>query len=221
MRSPDYIPHCSPPALGCARPTCLGGKPPLNDLGIPEAIAIASVIASAASSAISYDSSQDQAKQAELNAQAQNEALKSEQDRQAAEFAENQRRTAEVHKRQRAQLRAALATTGVVQTTGTPIALVADTIKTQQVQIGDQSSVHNLTQRELAYRAGSVLAMGESQANSLRAQGIGNALSQLAQAGSQAYGIFNISPSTVRTPGVAPAPGYRSNRTVSQRPPGL
>jgi hypothetical protein len=159
-------------------------------------LAYASVAAGLAGTALSYVSSQNQAKQAEMNADAQNQALKQEQDRQALEQAENQRRALTVQKRERARAAAALASTGAMTTSGTPLALLADTWETQQTQLADQSYLADMAQRELAYRRTSALAMGKNEAGNIRAAGIGTALGQLGQLGSQGYSMFRTTKKT-------------------------
>ena len=163
----------------------------------------ASMAASAAGSALSYDSSQKQARQVEMNAEAQADALAAEKARTAQEFAENQRRATVQHKRDRARQAAAMASSGTMTTTGTQLALLADTWQTQQTQLADQSYLQQLQQRELSYRASSALTMGRNEAGGIRAAATGTALSNLASTGSQAYGSFSTRPKKANTYGLS------------------
>jgi hypothetical protein len=189
MRYPEYAPiYFDPRALPCGR---FGGKPPLNE---PTTIALISIAASLAGAAVSYDSSQKQAKQVELNAEAQNEALRIEQERQAAEFAENQKRAVIAQKRQRAAFAASQASTGLLTGSGSQIALLAEEWGRSRMELRDNTTVHNLSQRELRYRGSSILAQGRNEASQIRGASYGTALSQLGQIGGQAYDAFKIKP---------------------------
>ena len=139
----------------------------------------AALAASAAGSYISYASSQTQAKQAEYNASAQQKAIAEEQKRQAAQNAENERRAVQEQRRQRAMQLNAMASTGAMLGTGTPLALEADTWAKQQTELADQQRTAELAQRELAYEGYSTGLMGRTEAAAIRRSATGQAISNL------------------------------------------
>lgn len=145
--------------------------PPLNDFGIGTYIAIAGLIASAAGSYVSYETSQKQAKQADMNAEAQSNALNQEAARQRQVLEENQRRLAIQQQRQRAQQLAQIADSGIMAGTGTALALEADTWAQNQRDLNDNQYLSQLNQNQLTYEAGNALALGQQQASQYKAAG--------------------------------------------------
>lgn len=157
---------------------------------------ITSIVASAAGSYVSYQSSQTAAKQAEYNADAQQKAIAEEQKRQAAQESENQRRAAQEQRRQRAMQLNAMAGSGAMLGTGTPLAIEADTWAKQQIELADQQRVADLAQRQLAYEGYTAGVMGSQQAAQHRRDATGAALSGLASVAGTAYGAFSTRPQT-------------------------
>lgn len=157
---------------------------------------ITSIVASAAGSYVSYQSSQTAAKQAEYNADAQRNAIAEEQKRKALEDSENQRRAAQEQRRQRAMQLNAMAGSGAMLGTGTPLAIEADTWAKQQIELADQQRVADLAQRNLAYEGYTAGVMGSQQAAQHRRDATGAALSGLASVAGTAYGAFSTRPQT-------------------------
>lgn len=183
----------------------------IESIGTAASIALyASLAATAASGYISYSSSQTAAKQAEYNADAQRKAIAEEQRRQAAEQSENQRRAAMEQRRQRAMQLNALAGSGAMLGTGTPLAIEADTWAKQQIELADQQRTADLAQRQLAYEGYSAGVMGAQQAAQHRRDATGAAISGLASAAGGAYGSFTTRPTTGAT-----AYNYRTRQPVA------
>jgi len=159
---------------------------------------IAAIAASAAGSYVSYQSSQTAAKQAEYNAQAQQDAIAQEQKRQAAEESENQRRAVQEQRRQRAAQLAAMGSTGAMLGTGTPLAIEADTWAKQQTELADAQRVAELSQRQLAYQGYAIGFEGKTQAAAIRRQATGQAISDLGSLAGQAYGSFSTRPTSTQ-----------------------
>lgn len=220
-----FTDHCLPPnipaSFGNYMPTCLGGRPPLNvieSLGLIGTITLyASLAATAASTYMSYSASQEAAKQSELNAQAQNNALISEKNRQTLEFEENRRRLAQDQKRFRASQLAKIADSGIVAGVGTALEIESATWREQQISLADKSYVNEIAQGQLSYQAKSALSMGASEAAGYRRQGTGQIIAGLGSMVNTAGGAYR------GTTGGYKAPDYTgtSTKTVSQRPAGL
>jgi len=161
-------------------------------LGVFESTALAigfyaSLAATVASAAISYNSSQNAAKQAELNASAQNKAIAQEQQRQAQQEQENQRRAATEQARFRAQQQAAMASSGALMGTGSSLSLEADTWAKQQIELSDQQYMADLSQRQLAYEGQSIMDMGRQQSSAIKSQAAGQLVSSVANTAMSAY----------------------------------
>lgn len=159
-------------------------------LEAPVILGIVGLVAGAAGSAVSYVSSQNAAKQAELNAQAQSDALGQEQQRQAVQEQENQRRAVMEQRRFRAAQLSAMGGSGAMLGTGSTLAIEADTWAKQQTDLADQQRMSELSQRNLAYQASSTLEMGKQQASQMRAEATGQAVANLgsmAMAGGKAW----------------------------------
>ena len=171
--------------------------PPCNEV-ISTTIAIASLAAAAAGTAMTVQSQRNQAKQAELNADAQAEAIAAEQKRQDAENDENMRRAALEQKRFRATQFSRLASTGAMLGTGTALDIEADTWAQQQLQLADMQYLQDVNQRALAAQAMTVRAQGTSQAAALRGQAAGTALAGLANTAGSAYSSWSTRPQTVQ-----------------------
>jgi hypothetical protein len=196
-------------------------------LGIIEAIGIGGTIAlygslaaTAVSGAISYNASQNAAKQAELNAEAQNKAIGQEQQRQAVQEQENQRRAVMEQRRFRAAQLSAMGSSGAMLGTGSTLALEADTWAKQQTELADQQRMADLSQRNLAYQASSTLEMGKQQASQMRADATGQAVSSLASMASTAYSAYSTRPQVAAT-GKSTVPKGYTARNASDRPAGL
>jgi hypothetical protein len=162
-------------------------------LGIIEAIGVGgsialygSLAATAISGAINYNSAQNAAKQSELNAQAQANAIGQEQQRQALQEQENQRRAVQEQRRFRAAQLSAMGGSGAMLGTGSTLALEADTWAKQQTDLADQQRMADLSQRNLAYQASSTLQMGQQQGAQIRADATGKAISDLGSAAATA-----------------------------------
>lgn len=160
---------------------------------------IAYVAIAAAGTAISYNSSQTAAKQAEYNTQAQADAIGAEQKRQAAETEENRRRSVQEQRRFRASQLAAMGGNGAMLGTGSSLALEADTWAKQQTELADQQRLTELSQQQLSYQRRSTLAMGQAQAGQIRADATGQAISGIASVAGQGYQAFSTRPQTVKT----------------------
>jgi hypothetical protein len=150
-------------------------------------VAIASVVSSAASAAYGAYASNQAAKQEEMNAQAQADALRMEQTRKNQELAENMKRQAVANKRFRATQAAEMSGMNINPTVGTPLDFSIDTVIAQNREL--QSMVYDgeLTQRELAYGAQSALAMGDQKASNYRMQAGATILSGASSALGAAY----------------------------------
>ena len=159
----------------------------------------ASLAASAVGSYISYAQSQTAAKQTELNAKAQSEAVDAENARKKLEQTENQRRLALQGRREKAAQLADIAGTGFMPNTGTPLALMADTISAQSQRMGDYSTESRLEQSRLSSQGISILAEGRSSAAQQRGQAGAALITGLAGTASSAYGAFRNRPTTAKT----------------------
>jgi hypothetical protein len=189
----DYI------ALTC--PTFgWGHKPPCNE---PTTIALASLAVSTAAAgagiAIQYDQQSKAAKQAELNADAQAQAIGQEQKRQALEQGENRRRAAVEQRRFRAAQFSALASTGALTGTGTALDIEADTWAQQQRQMADQQYLADVGQRGLAAQRQTVRQQGYGEASAIRGQMAGTALAGLASTVGTGYQMWTTRPQTIQT----------------------
>lgn len=149
----------------------------------------ASLAASAAGAVLSSNSQRQQAKQTELNAEAQGDAIAMEQKRKAAETAENMRRLSVQERREKATQFSALASSGVTATTGTPLAIMADTLTAQQQRRGDLASQGSLTDWQLKTRRGTLLQEASSTASNLRSQAGASLVSGLANTGMSGISI--------------------------------
>lgn len=186
-------------------------------MGVETVIGIIAIAASAAGSVISYQQGQQAAKQSEYNAQAQADAIAAEQKRKNAELAENQRRLNLQGRRERASQLADLVGTGFVTSTGTPLAIMADTIEAQSRRTSDMATDVQLSNWQLGAQGQSILAEGRSQASQLRGQAGASLISGLSSAAGSAYDMLSNRPKTVN--GASPMPsGYRNTRGVSARP---
>jgi hypothetical protein len=157
-------------------------------------LAVASVGISLASTYSAYESSQTQIKQGEMNAQAQSDALAAEQQRQAMENEENQRRAVQEQRRFRASQLAAMAGNGAMLGTGSSLAIEADTWAKQQTELADQQRVNDLAQSNLAYQRTNTLQMGAQQAAAGRREATGAAISGLASTAGGAYKSWSTRP---------------------------
>jgi hypothetical protein len=155
-----------------------GVKPPCNDP--VTAAAVIAVGATAGSTVMQIRQAGNAAKQAEMNAEAQAQAINQEQKRQALEQTENQRRAAVEQKRFRSAQFAAMASSGAMTGTGTALDIEADTWAQQQLQLADQRYLADVQQRGLAAQASTVRQMGAAEASQIRGTRAGTALQGLA-----------------------------------------
>lgn len=209
----DYLPLIPGGPMGFYRAT----HPPCNE--VATWIAVIGIAASAAGSYISYDSAQTASKQAEYNAEAQANAIGEERKRQALEEDENRRRAVVEQRRFRAQQLAAMSGNGAMLGTGTSLAIEADTWAKQQTELADQQRMAELSQRSLAFQQANTLAMGGQQADALRREGTGAAISGLASAAGRSYQAFSTRPQPAAGGSTVPY-GYQA-KGVSQRPAGM
>lgn len=186
-------------------------------LGVVEGLSVlgyvalyGSLISSAAGAYMSYQSSQTAAKQSEYNAEAQQRAIAEEQKRKALEDSENQRRAAQEQRRQRAMQLNAMAGSGAMLGTGTPLAIEADTWAKQQIELADQQRTADLAQRQLAYEGYSAGVMGAQQAAQHRRDATGAVISGLASVAGSSYGAFTTRPTTGAT-----AYNYKTRQPVA------
>lgn len=176
-----FTDHCLPPEC----PTTFGDnynrKPPLNvieSLGVVGSISLyASLAATAASTALSVTAQQTAADQAEVNAEAQRDALINERQQKELVFSENQRRLAEEQRRFRAKQLASIADSGIVAGVGTALQIEADTFKQQNVDLGDAAILNQVEQGNLTYQAGAALQMGKAEAAGYRRAATGSLIS--------------------------------------------
>jgi hypothetical protein len=152
--------------------------------------AIASAAVGAAGAYMSYSASQDQAKQSKMNAKAQADALGMEQQRQAAETEQAQRRKIMEQRRFTAGQEAALADTGFLSTTGSPLDIMADTYTAQQRELKDMTYQNDTTNWQLGSKSQASIYEGNSQANAIRGQAGGTLLSNAAGVAGSAYGVY-------------------------------
>ena len=157
----------------------------------------ASAAASGAGAVMSYQSQRNAARQTELNAEAQAAAIAAENKRKAAEQAENVRRLALQSKRERADQLADIAGSGFLTTTGTPLAIMADTIEQQSRRLSDVTYQSALEQNQLAGTGQSILQEGRSAGRAMRAGATGGLITGLAGATVQGYNAYNTRPRTV------------------------
>ncbi len=175
-----------------------GVKPPCND-PISTTLAIASIAAAGTGAYLQYDQSQNAAKQAELNADAQAQAIGQEQKRQALEQGENRRRAALEQRRFRASQLSALASTGAMLGTGTALDIEADTWAMQQLQLADQQYLSDVGNRSLTAQRQTVRQQGYGEASAIRGNATGTALAGLASTVGTGYQMWTTRPQTVRT----------------------
>jgi len=158
--------------------------------------------ASLAGSYLQYDSAQTQARQTEINTEAQSKALRDsigeEQRRQAMENEENQRRAVQEQRRFRASQLASMAGSGSLLGTGSSLALEADTWAKQQTELADQQRVNQMAQSDLAFQrrnqSSAAMQMGSAQAAGMRRDATGAAISGLASAAGQGYQAWSTRP---------------------------
>lgn len=159
-------------------------------------IAIAGAVAAGAGSVMSFQSQRQAAKQTELNAEAQAAAIAQENKRKAAEQAENVRRLAMQSKRERADQLADIAGSGFVTSTGTPLAIMADTIQQQSRRLSDVTYQSELEQSQLTGTGQSILQEGRSSARAMRSSATGGLITGLAGAAVQGLTAYGNRPKT-------------------------
>jgi hypothetical protein len=187
---------------------------------------------SAASTAASFYSAQQQTKaanenaraqaeQARLNAEAAAKAKDVEAAQQANELSERQRRTMLEQKRFRATQLADMSGQGIA-ITGTPLDILANTAVQQQQELHDASYQRDTIMRNLAYEKESALAMGRVNANNaLMGMQRGPSLGATILSGaSQMAGIFAPLPKSSTKLNNLPIPAGYKPKPVSARPAG-
>lgn len=158
--------------------------------------AIAATAVSAAGTAYSYYNSQQQAKKVEQQGAMNSAAIGAEQQRQAAIDLENTKRKAVEQQRFRANQNNNLANSGFDTTTGTPLAIMADTITAQQREISDAGYAQDTKQSQLGWQGTQALYGANQQSQSIATQGTANLISGVGNTGYQA---FTVSQSSGRT----------------------
>lgn len=149
-----------------------------------------SLVASAAGAAVSYSQQQTAAKQTEYNAQAQADAISQEQARKTAELAENRRRLALQSRRERGSQLADIVGSGLLPSSGTPLAIMADTVQAQATRAADVSTQAEGEIWQLGTQGSSILSEGRSSARLQRAQAGTSLVTGLANTASSAYGMY-------------------------------
>lgn len=167
-------------------------------LGIGTILAAVSVAATATGTALSYMQGQQAAKQSELNAQAQARALQMEQERKTAELAENRRRLSIQSRRERAALASQEAGTGFMSSTGSPLAILSDTLQTQQRRTADMAEQTQLGIWQLGTERQSILAEGSARARMQRQQAGAGLLSGIASTAGSAYNLYSNRATTAK-----------------------
>lgn len=150
-----------------------------------------SAVGGGVSAVMSHNAQKDAAKQAEMNAEAQRDAVLQERQRKEAENAENQRRLAVQERRERATQAAAMAETGLVTTTGTPLAITADTMASQQQRRGDLLTSGRLDTWQLDAQGNAIWQEGRNQARNLRSQAGATLLTGLVGSASSGLNTYN------------------------------
>lgn len=162
-------------------------------------LTIASLAATAGATTIGVMESRNAAKQAELNAEAESDALHQEAKRRENEFIENQRRLAIDQRRFRASQLTSLADTGFLTGTGTSLMIEADTWAAQQRELADQTYNADLTNRSLLFGANQALTSGQQTSRELKSRTAGTILGGLGSMAGTAIssGIFKTKNTTV------------------------
>lgn len=179
-------------------------------MGLETALAIGAIAATATGTVMSYQSQRQAARQTELNAEAQAAAIAAENKRKAAEQAENVRRLAMQSRRERADQLADIAGSGFVTSTGTPLAIMADTIEQQSRRLSDVTYQSELERSQLAGTGQSILQEGRSSSRAIRAGATGGLITGLAGATVQGVNAYGNRAQTAPT-----AYDYRTRRPVS------
>lgn len=163
-------------------------------MGIETVVAIVAVAASAAGTYVSYSASQQQAKQSKMNAQAQADALGSEQQRQQLETQQAQQRKVMEQRRFTAMQESALSDTGFIGTTGSPLDILADTHVAQQRELADMGYQRDVVSRQLGSQATAAVSQGNSQASAIQGQAGATLLSNAGSTAYQGYQVYNNTP---------------------------
>ena len=192
--------------------------PLLAVFGFDDLIYIALALSTVASTYASYSAAQTQAKQSELNANAQSDALAAEAQQKAAESAEAARRKALEQRRFRSTQLAEISGQGI-QLTGTPLDILANTAVQQQQELSDVAYGRDMEQRSLAYQGQNALALGSQQSAAAKSQ----AGATLLSGASSLVGVganYSSRPQTAATNTNYAIPAGYKPRPASQRPAG-
>lgn len=149
------------------------------------------VAAALAGTAQSYYASTQAAKQSEMNANAQSQAIGAEQQRQALETEQTQRRKIMEQRRFTAMQENQLSGSGFLSTTGSPLDILADTYTAQQRELHDVGYQNDTNQWGLSSQAQAAIGQGNSQAGAIRSQAGATLLSNLGTTASSSYGSTN------------------------------
>lgn len=168
----------------------------LDPLTITAIFAGVSAATAGTGAVMSYQSQRQAARQTELNAEAQAAAIAAENKRKAAEQAENVRRLAMQSKRERADQLADIAGSGFMTSTGTPLAIMADTIEQQSRRLSDVTYQSELERSQLTGTGQSILQEGRSSSRAIRAGASAGLITGLAGATVQGYNAYSNRPRT-------------------------
>ena len=132
---------------------------------VAEGLSVASTAAAADGTALSYNASMQEAKQSQMNAQAQAQAMALESQRQQLETQQAQMRTAQNQQRFRATQEADLSGSGFLGTTGSPLDIMASTYASSQRDLQDMGYQRDTNVWGLQSSAIAASAQGNSQAS--------------------------------------------------------
>lgn len=163
--------------------------------------AIASAVVGAAGTAYSYYAAEQQKGEVRKQGEANANAIAAEQQRKAAELAENQRRKALEQRRFRASQAAQLSSTGLQMDTGSPLAIMADTFTAQSRELSDMQYAGDTQSRSLGWERSQALSGASQQARAIGTQQVSGLISGVASAANSAFTIANSRPRTTSTYG--------------------
>lgn len=143
-----------------------------------------------AGTAASLYASQQQARQAKMNAQAQANAQMQEAQRQQLEAAANQQRQALNQQRFRATQENMLAGGGFIGNTGSPLDIMTDTAATQSRELQDIGYGRDTNVWNLQAGANAAIGSGYSQASAIQNESYGTLLSNASQTAYQGYRVY-------------------------------
>lgn len=151
--------------------------------------AIASAVVGAAGTAYSFYASSQQQKKVKKQGEMNNAAIGAEQQRKAAEMAENMRRKAIEQKRFRASQSVDLVASGFDTSTGTPLAIMADTITAQQREVADMGYAGDTQSARLGWEGQQALFGASNQAAGMRQEQTAGLISGIGNTADQAFSV--------------------------------